>query len=183
MSNRERKLEELGYALEDTPEPGAIYRSLSIDGRTAYCSGAVPMSAGIVISQGKVPSIVSLLEAQQAAALRAANCLRLVARELGSLDEIERVLRTTGYVNSDVDFTGQHLVVNGASQLLPHGNEHSLIKKSVVHSTTMCHLSGGEVGRPTRQQQRAASSRVSGNSIPAVVVIVHPSRGQYYETP
>lgn len=118
MSNRERKLEELGYALEDTPEPGAIYRSLSIDGRTAYCSGAVPMSAGIVTSQGKVPSIVTLLEAQQAAALCAANCLRLAAKELGSLDEIERVLRTTGYVNSDVDFTDQHLVVNGASQLL-----------------------------------------------------------------
>jgi enamine deaminase RidA (YjgF/YER057c/UK114 family) len=43
--------------------------------------------------------------------------LRLVRQEVGSLDRVERMLRVTGYVNSDADFTGQHLVINGASQL------------------------------------------------------------------
>ena len=39
-------------------------------------------------------------------------------QEVGSLDRIERVLKLTGFVNSDADFTEQHLVINGASQLL-----------------------------------------------------------------
>jgi hypothetical protein len=36
----------------------------------------------------------------------------------GSLDRVERVLKTVGYVNSDPSFTDQHLVINGASELL-----------------------------------------------------------------
>jgi enamine deaminase RidA (YjgF/YER057c/UK114 family) len=34
------------------------------------------------------------------------------------LDRVERVLRITGYVNADPDFTDEHLVINGASQLV-----------------------------------------------------------------
>jgi enamine deaminase RidA (YjgF/YER057c/UK114 family) len=41
-----------------------------------------------------------------------------VRKHFGSLDAIERVVRITGYVNSDPDFTDQHLVINGASQLV-----------------------------------------------------------------
>jgi enamine deaminase RidA (YjgF/YER057c/UK114 family) len=59
-----------------------------------------------------------LEEGQAAARLCAVNILRLLAQELGSLDRIARVIRIGGYVNSTEDFTDQHLVVNGASQLL-----------------------------------------------------------------
>jgi enamine deaminase RidA (YjgF/YER057c/UK114 family) len=54
----------------------------------------------------------------RAAALCAANVLRAVRKHVGSLDAIERVARITGHVNSDPDFPGQHLVINGASQLV-----------------------------------------------------------------
>jgi enamine deaminase RidA (YjgF/YER057c/UK114 family) len=70
------------------------------------------------VSVGKVPSQVSLTDATKAAALCAANVLRAVQQHLGSLDRVERVVRITGYVNSDPDFTDQHLVINGASQLV-----------------------------------------------------------------
>jgi len=59
-----------------------------------------------------------LEDAQKAAALCAANVLRAVKRHLGSLDRVERVLRITGYVNADTDFTDEHLVINGASELV-----------------------------------------------------------------
>lgn len=118
MSSREAKLEELGYPVDDAPSPAAVYRPLSIDGTTAYCSGAVPLASGQVAFSGKVPSQTSLVDAQKSAALCAANCLRMARAELGSLDRIERVLRITGYVNSEPDFTDQHLVINGASQLV-----------------------------------------------------------------
>lgn len=119
MNERERKLESLGFPLDRKLSAGAIYKPVVIDGTTAYVSGCVPFDGDKnLVSKGKVPSQVLLSEAQKAAALCAANVLRLVRQEVGSLDRIERVLRVTGYVNSDADFTDQHLVINGASQLL-----------------------------------------------------------------
>ena len=115
---RERKLEQLGFPLDRTLSAGAIYRPVVVDGTTVYVSGCVPFDGDKnLASKGKVPSQVPLEAAKRAAALCAANVLRLVRQELGSLDRIERVLRVTGYVNSDPDFTDQHLVINGASQL------------------------------------------------------------------
>ena len=118
MKEREKKLEALGYTLEKVTSPVAIYEPIVIDGTTVYASGSIPVDDGQLISKGKVPSQVSLKDAQKAAGLCVANILRIVYSKFGSLDKIERVLRLSGYVNSDIDFTDQHLVVNGASQLL-----------------------------------------------------------------
>ena len=118
FTNRDRRLQDLGYPLDRKLSAGAIYRPVVIDGTTVYVSGCVPFDGdGNLVSKGKVPSQVSLEDARKAAALCAANVLRLVRQQVGSLDRVERMLRVTGYVNSDADFTEQHLVINGASQL------------------------------------------------------------------
>ena len=114
----DQKLESLGYPLDRRLSPGALYQPVVIDGTTVYVSGCVPLDGDKnLVSKGKVPSQVSVEDAKKAAALCAANILRLVRQELGSLERIERVLRVTGYVNTDPTFTDQHLVINGASQL------------------------------------------------------------------
>jgi len=118
MGQREEKLAALGFPIEQATPEGDLVSALVIDGSTIYASGQVPFEGDQLVSQGKVPSEVSLEDATQAAALCAANVLRAVYRELGSLDQVDRVLRITGYVNSDTDFTEQHLVINGASQLV-----------------------------------------------------------------
>lgn len=117
-SNLDQKLAAMGYSLDRKFSPGAIYRPVVIDGTTAYVSGCVPLADdGSLLGKGKVRSQVNLELAQKAAALCAANVLRLVRQETGSLDRIERMLKVTGFVNSDPDFIEQHLVINGASQL------------------------------------------------------------------
>jgi enamine deaminase RidA (YjgF/YER057c/UK114 family) len=118
MPDREQKLESLGFPLDRVPGVGAIYKPVVIDGTTVYTSGAVPFDGGTLVGKGKVPSEVSLDDAKRHAALCAANILRGVRKTVGSLDRIERVLRTVGYVNSDPTFADQHLVINGASELL-----------------------------------------------------------------
>ncbi len=118
MSTPEEKLAALGYPPELVPSPGAIYRQVAITGTTAYVSGAVPMEGDELITKGKVPSQVSLEESQKAAALCVANNLRMLKKAIGSLDRVEEILRLTGYVYSEPDFTDQHLVINGASELL-----------------------------------------------------------------
>ncbi len=118
MTTREHKLEQLGYPLDRVPKPGALYKPVVVHGTTAYVSGAVPFDGdGNLASKGKVGADITLEEAQKAAALCAANVLRVVRAELGSLDRIVRILRVGGYVNCTPDFTDQHLVINGASQL------------------------------------------------------------------
>jgi enamine deaminase RidA (YjgF/YER057c/UK114 family) len=118
VSDREQRMTALGFSPECNLKPGAIYKPVVIDGTTAYIAGCVPFDDNLKLtSKGKVPTEVSLADAQQAAALCAANILRLVRKEVGSLDRIERMLKVVGFVNSDPNFGEQHLVINGASQL------------------------------------------------------------------
>jgi len=115
---RGNKLEALGYPLDQTTPEGALVEAVHLDGNIAYCSGQVPFAGDKLVSQGKVPSQVSVDQAQQAAGLCAANLIRALHARLGSLEPIECVVRVTGYVNADADFTDAHLVINGASQLI-----------------------------------------------------------------
>ena len=65
-----------------------------------------------------MPSEVSVEDATKAAALCAANVLRAISAKLGGLDKVERVVRITGYVNTDPTFADCHLVINGATTLV-----------------------------------------------------------------
>jgi enamine deaminase RidA (YjgF/YER057c/UK114 family) len=117
-SERDQKLESLGYPLDRTTPEGKLVDALAIDGQTIYASGQVTFDGDKLVSKGKVPSQVGVEEATRMAALCAANVLRAVRKHVGSLDRIDRVLRITGYVNADPNFTDEHLVINGASQLV-----------------------------------------------------------------
>lgn len=116
--NREHLLEQQGFPLHKRTPEGPLVDAVTIDGKIIYASGQVPFDGENLTCVGKVPSQVEQSMATQAAALCAANVLRAVRERIGSLEYIERVVRITGYVNSDPDFTSQHLVVNGASQLV-----------------------------------------------------------------
>jgi enamine deaminase RidA (YjgF/YER057c/UK114 family) len=118
MTSRDDKLERLGYPLDRINPEGKMVAAAVLDGQTIYASGQVPFDGSELIYKGKVPSQVSADDAKKAAALCAANVLRAVRRMVGSLDSITRVVRITGYVNSDADFTDQHIVMNGASELV-----------------------------------------------------------------
>jgi len=117
MNTREQKLQELGYDIDRINPEGALIKGVVTNGTTLYASGQVPFDGPDLKFVGKVPSQVSLEDSQKAAELCAANLLRAVHRHVGSLDKIERVLRVTGYVNAEPDFTEAHLSINGASNL------------------------------------------------------------------
>lgn len=118
MSEREQRLEALGFPLDRVAPEGKLVDPLSVVGRIVYVSGQVAVDVDKLVSKGKVPNEVSVADATKAAALCAANALRVVRRHFGGLDRVERIVRITGYVNSSPDFTDQHLVINGASQLV-----------------------------------------------------------------
>jgi enamine deaminase RidA (YjgF/YER057c/UK114 family) len=117
MGEREQLLKEKGYAVDKVAEHKGLYTPVIIDGDTAYLSGAVPVEVDELCFKGKVPSEVSAEDAVKAAELCAANLLRVFVRDVGGLDKIDRLIKVTGFVNSDPGFTDQHIVVNGATQL------------------------------------------------------------------
>lgn len=67
---------------------------------------------------GKVGAEVTAEQAAELAATSCLNALAAIEDLVGSLDQIVRVVKLTGFVASDPSFTGQPAVINGASELL-----------------------------------------------------------------
>lgn len=114
----EDKLQEMGIDLPEAPEPVAEYVPAVRTGNLVFVSGQLPVRDGDLLHEGKVGSDLTVEEAKEAAELAAVNALAIVRAELGSLDRVRRVVRMVAHVNSADGFTEQHLVANGASELL-----------------------------------------------------------------
>ncbi len=67
---------------------------------------------------GKVGRLVGVDEAREAARSAAVKLLSTVRAALGSLDEVEQVVRVYGVVNADPDFAEHTRVIDAASALL-----------------------------------------------------------------
>ncbi|CAN7302651.1 RidA family protein [Neorhizobium tomejilense] len=115
----EGRLQELGIVLPVAAAPAANYVPYTISGNTLYLSGQLPIEGGKVAVTGLVGRDVDLPAAQRAAELCAINILAQAKAALGGdLGRIRRVLKLNGFVASTPDFVEQHLVINGASNLI-----------------------------------------------------------------
>jgi enamine deaminase RidA (YjgF/YER057c/UK114 family) len=118
VSGAEARLAELGVQLPEVAKPVAAYVPALRSGNLVWVSGQVPLVDGVLAAAGKVGAEVTAEEAYQLARACALNALAAVRAEVGSLDEVVRVVKVLGFVASDPSFTGQPAVVNGASELL-----------------------------------------------------------------
>lgn len=121
MSYIASRLAELGITLPEVAKPAASYVPAVRVGNLVYTSGQLPFVSGALELTGKVgeeSGLVSPEQAHQLARIAALNALAAAESIIGSLEKVSRVLRVTGYVASVPEFTGQPLVMNGASDLL-----------------------------------------------------------------
>lgn len=114
----EEKLKQMGIELPEAPTPLAAYVPAVKAGDYAYTSGQIPLVKGELQFKGKVGAELTVEQGYQAARLCAINCLSALKGVIGSLDNIERVVKVVGFVNSAPGFAMQPKVVNGASELL-----------------------------------------------------------------
>ena len=110
------KLKSLGIELSSPPKPAGAYVPVVISGNLAYVSGQIPMKDGKVIFEGKVNN-EKLETARESARLCAINILAQLQGELGSLDKITKIVKVSGFVNSEPNFTQHPKVINAASDL------------------------------------------------------------------
>lgn len=113
------KLQSLGLTLPAAPKPVATYVPAVRTGNLIYVSGQLPMRSGELIAKGKVPTDLSVEQAQGAAQQCALNGLAIVGDMLGGdFGRVVRIVRVGAFVQSADDFAGQPQVANGASNLL-----------------------------------------------------------------
>lgn len=114
----EQQLNKLGFILPAAPKPVATYVPAARVGDLLFLSGVVPSREGQLMYQGKLGRELSVPEGYEAAQCTLLNALAIIRDELGSLEQVKKVVRMTGYVASAEGFTGQPAVLNGASDLL-----------------------------------------------------------------
>ena len=100
MSAVTEKLAALGLALPAVPAPVAAYVNCVRSGNLLYLSGGLPIDGEKKII-GKVPSEVSVEQAQEGARMIILNRLAVIQDAIGSLDKVKQVVSLGGFVNSD----------------------------------------------------------------------------------
>lgn len=113
----EKKLEEMGIELPEANAPAAMYIPIRQAGNLLFVSGQLP-KIGDKFVIGKAGEDVTLEEAQEAAKMCAINILATVKAYLGDLDKVDYIVKLQSFVASKTGFDKQHLVTNGASQLM-----------------------------------------------------------------
>ena len=115
----EGRLKELGIVLPQAAAPAANYVPYVISGNLLYLSGQLPMENGKLGVTGHLGKDVDVAGGQRAAELCAINILAQAKAALGGdLGRIKRIVKLNGFVASVPEFVEQHLVINGASNLL-----------------------------------------------------------------
>jgi len=114
----EDRLNELGIMLPIPPNPAGSYIPVIVSGKLAFVSGQIPVKDGQVVYQGKVLNNESIADAQSAAKLCIINGLSQLNAYFGTLDNLVKIIKISGFVNSAKDFFDHPKIINTASDLL-----------------------------------------------------------------
>ncbi len=115
----ETRLIELSLDMPKAATPVGNYVAYVITGNLVFVSGQLPLVNGEIKYKGKVGADISLEDGQAAARACALNLVAQVRAACGgNLDRVKRVIKLSGFVNSNPDFTQQANVINGASDLM-----------------------------------------------------------------
>ena len=115
----EKKIDELGIELPTPAKPLANYVACVRTGNMLVVSGQLCFgSEGTLEAKGQLGAGVSVEDGQRAARACAVNLLAQVKAEIGELDNVVRVVRLGGFINSAPGFTDGPKVMNGASDLM-----------------------------------------------------------------
>ena len=111
------KLKSLNIALPKLDPPVAAFVPFVHSGNLVFISGHIAKKDGKPWT-GKLGTDLTTAQGKQAAQGIAIDLLATLAAAVGDLNKIHRIVKLLVLVNSVPTFTDQHLVANGASELL-----------------------------------------------------------------
>jgi enamine deaminase RidA (YjgF/YER057c/UK114 family) len=141
MQTIEQRLKELGLELPGPPAPAGTYVPGVAVGNLLFMSGCGPRRADGSAILGKLGAELSEQQGYEAARIVGLNMLANIQAVLGSLERVQRVVKTLGMVNCVPEFSAMPKVVNGFSDLFVRvfGEERGKGARSAVG---MCALPG-----------------------------------------
>lgn len=111
------KLAELGISLPPVAVPAAAYVPFVQSGNLVFLSGHIAKKDGKVWV-GQLGKNTSTEDGKAAARAVAIDLMGTLHAAVGDLNRVKRIVKLMSLVNSTADFTEQHLVTNGASELI-----------------------------------------------------------------
>ena len=117
MSKIEATLKELGITLPPVAIPAAAYVPFVRTGNLVFLSGHIAKKDGKPWV-GQLGKEIDTETGKQAARAVAIDLLGTLHAAAGGLDNVARIVKLMSLVNSTATFTEQHLVTNGASNLI-----------------------------------------------------------------
>lgn len=111
------KLKELSIELPPVAAPAAAYVMCVQTGNTVFLSGHIAKKDGKPWV-GKLGDTLTTEEGKLAARSIAIDLLATLHAHVGDLNRVTRIVKLMSLVNSTLTFTEQHLVTNGASELV-----------------------------------------------------------------
>ena len=111
------RLEALNITLPEVATPAAAYLPYVQTGKLVFLSGHLAKKDGKVIV-GQLGKNMTTEEGKAAARAVAIDLMGTLQAAVGDLGKVRRIVKVMSLVNSTGDFTEQHLVTNGCSELL-----------------------------------------------------------------
>ena len=112
-----KRLETLHITLPPVATPAAAYVPYVKTGQLVFLSGHISKKDGQVWA-GQLGKNIQTEEGKLAARAVAIDLLGTLHAAVGDLNQVKRIVKVMSLVNSTADFTEQHLVTNGCSELL-----------------------------------------------------------------
>lgn len=130
----EQRLKELGLVLPPAPKPMGVYKPCLIDGTHLYLSGHGPVLEDKSLMKGRIGKDIDQEEGKLAARQVGLTMLATIRSNIGSLDNVKRVIKVLGMVNSTPEFENHPYVINGCSELFAAiwGEENGIGVRSAV---------------------------------------------------
>lgn len=116
-SQPERRLQELGIQLPDPPTPLGAYVEAAQTGNLLFLSGMLPIVDHRPKFVGRIGEELDADAGRDAARITAINALSAAKQELGSLDNVTRVVRLGVYMVTSGDAVNLPKVADGASDI------------------------------------------------------------------
>jgi enamine deaminase RidA (YjgF/YER057c/UK114 family) len=111
------RLAELGITLPAVATPAAAYVPFVRTGNLVFLSGHIAKRDGKPWV-GQLGRDIDTATGRQAARSVAIDLLGTLHAAIGDLNKVERIVKVMSLVNSTPEYTEQHLVTNGCSELL-----------------------------------------------------------------
>jgi enamine deaminase RidA (YjgF/YER057c/UK114 family) len=112
-----QKLKQLGIQLPAAGAPAAAYVMAVQTGSLVFVSGHIAKRDGKPWL-GQLGKTLTTEQGKEAARAVAIDLIATLHSTLGDLNRIRRIVKVMSLVNSTPDYTEQHLVTNGCSELL-----------------------------------------------------------------